>query len=114
MWTYDILFDRLADGRPFKTLSILDEFTRECLAILVSTSIRAEDVISLLTTVIAECRVPVFIRSDNGSEFTIQSVKTFGSVILDKGLKDWVQASRKGWQAVHKVPGFAFVHRSGA
>ena len=45
VWTYDILFDRLADGRPFKTLSILDEFTRECPAILVATSIRAEDVI---------------------------------------------------------------------
>ena len=38
----------------------------------------------------------------------------FGSVILDKGLKDCVQAGRKGWQAVHKEPGFAFAHRSGA
>jgi len=77
VWTYDILFDRLSDGRPFKTLSILDEFTRECLAILVATSIRSEDVIFLLATVIAEREAPVFIRSDNGSEFSAQSVQSW-------------------------------------
>jgi len=75
VWTYDILFDRLADGRPFKTLSILDEFTRECPAILVATSIRAKDVISLLANVIEVHGSPAFIRSDNGSEFTAQSVQ---------------------------------------
>ena len=75
VWTYDILFDRLADGRQFKTLSILDEFTRECLAILVATSIRANDVILILTDVIAERGTPAFIRSDNGSEFTAQNVQ---------------------------------------
>ncbi len=77
VWTYDILFDRLADGRPFKTLSILDEFTRECPAILVATSIRANDVISLLTAVIAAHGTPEFIRSDNGSEFTALNVQTW-------------------------------------
>lgn len=77
VWTYDILFDRLADGRPFKTLSILDEFTRECPAILVATSILAKDVISLLTAVIAVRDAPAFIRSDNGSEFTAHSVQAW-------------------------------------
>jgi transposase InsO family protein len=77
VWTYDILFDRLADGRQFKTLSILDEFTRECPAILVSTSILAQDVIAFLAAVIEMRGAPAFIRSDNGSEFTAQAVQAW-------------------------------------
>ena len=77
VWTYDILFDRLADGKRFKTLSILDEFTRECLGILVSHSILAQDVIASLTTILKNRPAPAFLRSDNGSEFTAQSVQTW-------------------------------------
>lgn len=77
VWTYDILFDRLADGRPFKTLSILDEFTRECLGILVATSIRAEDVIAFLAGILQQRNAPVFLCSDNGSEFTAEAVQTW-------------------------------------
>jgi len=75
VWTYDILFDRLADGKQFKTLSILDEFTRECLGILVSHSILAQDVIALLTKILNHRSAPAFLRSDNGSEFTAQAVQ---------------------------------------
>lgn len=75
VWTYDLLFDRLADGRPFKTLNILDEFTRECLGILVATTIHAEDVIAFLDGVMQKRSSPVFLRSDNGSEFTAESVQ---------------------------------------
>jgi transposase InsO family protein len=75
VWTYDILFDRLAEGRPFKTLSVLDEFTRECLGILVATSILAEDVIAFLDKILQQRSTPVFLRSDNGSEFTAASVQ---------------------------------------
>jgi transposase InsO family protein len=67
--------DRLADGRPFKTLSVLDEFTRECVAILVATSIRAETVITTLSKVMCRRGAPEFLRSDNGSEFTAQAVQ---------------------------------------
>lgn len=77
VWTYDLLFDRFADGRPFKTLSILDEFTRECLGILVATTIHAEDVTSFLDDVMQKRSSPVFLRSDNGSEFTAESVQTW-------------------------------------
>jgi len=77
VWTYDILFDRLADRRQFKTLSILDEFTRECLGILVATSILAQDVIALLAAVLQKRDAPVFLRSDNGSEFTAEPVQTW-------------------------------------
>lgn len=77
VWTYDILFDRLADGRPFKTLSVLDEFTRECLGILTATSILAQDVIALLSAIFLRRTAPVFLRSDNGSEFTAEPVQTW-------------------------------------
>jgi transposase InsO family protein len=77
VWTYDILFDRLAEGRPFKTLSVLDEFTRECQGILVATSILAEDVIAFLNEVMKKHSAPVFLRSDNGSEFTAETVQTW-------------------------------------
>ena len=77
VWTYDILHDRLADGHPFKTLSVLDEFTRECVAILVATSIQAEDVIMRLGQVFRHHGAPEFLRSDNGSEFTAQAVQTW-------------------------------------
>jgi len=75
VWTYDLLFDRLAQGRPFKTLSVLDEFTRECLGILVATSILAQDVIAFLGRIFQDRTAPVFLRSDNGSEFTAESVQ---------------------------------------
>jgi transposase InsO family protein len=77
VWTYDILHDRLADGRPFKTLSMLDEFTRECVTILVATSIHAEDVIAMLYKVFRHRGAPEFLRSDNGGEFTAQAVQTW-------------------------------------
>ncbi len=77
VWTYDILFDRLADGRPFKTLSVLDEFTRECLGILVAASIHAEDVIAFLADILRQRHAPVFLRSDNGGEFTAEAVQTW-------------------------------------
>lgn len=77
VWTYDILFDRLANGRPFKTLSVLDEFTRECLGILVATSILSEDVMAFLSGILQQRNAPVFLRSDNGSEFTAEIVQTW-------------------------------------
>jgi putative transposase len=74
VWTYDILYDRLANGRQFKTLSILDEFTRECLAIHVAPSVRATDVMTVLQRTMQQHGQPQFIRSDNGSEFTATPV----------------------------------------
>jgi len=77
VWTYDILFDRLAKGCLFKTLSVLDEFTRERLGILVATTIHAEDVIAFLEGIMQKRSSPVFLRSDNGSELTAESVQTW-------------------------------------
>jgi putative transposase len=79
VWTYDTrsVHDQLAEGRPFKTLSVLDEFTRECVAILVAFSIRADEVIRVLHTVFRQHGAPEFLRSDNGGEFTAAAVQVW-------------------------------------
>jgi transposase InsO family protein len=65
---------RTADGRAFKILNILDEYTRECLAILVNRRITSQDVIEQLFNLIVFRGVPEHIRSDNGPEFTAKAV----------------------------------------
>lgn len=69
VWTYDFLEDSTADGRKLRCLTIVDEFTRECLAIRVARSFRSVDVIQVLAQVFAEYGAPAFLRSDNGPEF---------------------------------------------
>lgn len=75
VWSYDFLFDRLDDGRQIKILPVVDNFTRECLAILVAFNITARDVVTLLKSLIAEHGAPAFLRSDNGPEFIAREVK---------------------------------------
>ena len=72
--TYDFLEDSTVDGRQLRCLTIVDEFTRECLAIQVARSFRSADVIRVLAQVFAEYGLPAFIRSDNGSEFIAQAL----------------------------------------
>ena len=67
--TYDFLEDSTADGRKLRILTIVDEFTRECLAIKVARAFQSADVIRVLAQVFAEYGQPAFIRSDNGPEF---------------------------------------------
>ena len=68
-WSYDFLFDATADGRRLKWMPIIDEHTRECLALEADRSIPSTDVIDVLDRLIAERGAPAFIRSDNGPEF---------------------------------------------
>lgn len=75
VWTYDFISDQTNDGRPLKLLTVLDEFTRESLAIEISRSIKAKDVISVLEYLFAVRAVPGCIRSDNGSEFIADTIK---------------------------------------
>lgn len=74
VWTYDVLHEQLADGRWFKTVSILDEFTRECVTIKVGRTLRTPEVIAALTEAMSRQGPPTFLRSDNGSEFTATAV----------------------------------------
>jgi len=75
VWSYDFMIDRTADGRPFKILNIIDEYTRECLAIRVSRKIKNQDVIDLLFHLFIFRGIPGHIRSDNGPEFTSRSIR---------------------------------------
>ncbi len=74
VWTYDFVHDRLAGGGVVKLLCVLDEHTRECLAIEVGKSIRSADVILTLSRLMRLYGKPQFIRSDNGPEFTAAAV----------------------------------------
>lgn len=69
VWSYDFVHGRTNDGRAFRLLNILDEFTRECLAIKVARKLRSKDVLETLGELFVRRGVPGHIRSDNGSEF---------------------------------------------
>jgi transposase InsO family protein len=75
VWAYDFVQARTHDGRAFRMLTVIDEYTRECLAIAVDRHIRSGDVLQVLTDLFTRHGAPDFIRSDNGSEFTAQAVR---------------------------------------
>jgi transposase InsO family protein len=75
VWSYDFLYDRTEDGRQLKIMPIVDEFTRECLAIMVGRSITARDVVRELDVLFAARGEPSNVRSDNGPEFMAETVK---------------------------------------
>ena len=68
---------RTHDGRPLRLLTVIDEFTRECLAIEVARHIRADDVRHCLTRLMVAHGVPAHLRADNGPEFTAQAVRAW-------------------------------------
>ena len=70
VWAYDFVADRTHDGRPLKMLTIVDEYTRECLAIIVARQMKSIDVLQVLADLFVERGAPEYIRSDNGPEFT--------------------------------------------
>lgn len=69
VWSYDFVAERTYDGRSFKILNIIDEYTKECLCALVQRRVRSQDVILALADLFLERGCPKFIRSDNGPEF---------------------------------------------
>ncbi len=75
VWSYDFVYARTHDGRPLRMLTLMDEFTRECLAIDVGRRLNSENVLCRLTQLFVERGVPKHIRSDNGPEFTAQAVR---------------------------------------
>lgn len=77
VWTWDFIHDRTEDGRALKWLSIVDEFTRECLALEVRRSFRSGDVIEVLKELFLIRGVPEHIRSDNGPEFIARAIKAW-------------------------------------
>ena len=75
VWSYDFVKCRTTDGRAFRVLTLIDEFTRECLAMLVARKITSQDVIDQLYTLFLVRGVPEHIRSDNGPEFTAREIR---------------------------------------
>ena len=91
VWSYDFVEDRTHDGRKYRMLNVIDEFTRECIAIRVSRKLKAVDVIDVLSDLFILRGVPSHIRSDNGPEF------------IAKALRDWIAAV--GAKTAYIMPG---------
>jgi putative transposase len=75
VWAYDFVSGRTHDGVPFRMLTLVDEYTRECLAVDVARKLTSDDVLERLAWLMATRGVPAHIRSDNGPEFTAQVVR---------------------------------------
>ena len=75
VWSYDFVEDRTHNGRKYRMLNVIDEFTRECLAIRVNRKLRSTDVIDVLSDLFILRGVPGHIRSDNGPEFIAKAVR---------------------------------------
>jgi len=91
VWSYDFMQARTHDGRAFRLLTLIDEYTRECLSIDVARRLTSEDVLERLSDLFVRRGVPDYIRSDNGPEFTAKAVR------------DWL--SRVGVRTLFIEPG---------
>jgi putative transposase len=96
VWSWDFVMDRTDDGRPIKMLTLIDEFTKECLALHPARRIRANDVIDIFADVMIEHGIPEHIRSDNGPE------------MIAKNLRRWL--GRLGVKSVYIEPGSPWEH----
>ena len=95
VWAYDFVFDASASGQQIKCLTVIDEFTRECLAIDVAGSIRSSRVIEVLKRLISLHGAPRYLRSDNGPEFVSHAIlEWLGTAHIDTALND----PGKPWQ----------------
>ncbi len=95
VWAYDFVFDACANGQQLKCLTVIDEFTRECLAIEVAGSLRSGRVIEVLSRLITVRGAPKFLRSDNGPEFVSRAVLRW---LQDAGIDTAPIDPGKPWQ----------------
>jgi len=77
VWAWDFVHDRTEDGRPLKWLSVVDEYTRECLALEARRSFKSVDVIDVLRELLLIRGTPLHIRSDNGPEFIAHAIRSW-------------------------------------
>jgi putative transposase len=75
VWSYDFAMDATEDGRRLKVMPVVDEYSRECLALEMERSITAEGVVEILDRLFTERGEPAYIRSDNGPEFIAEAIK---------------------------------------
>jgi putative transposase len=91
VWTCDFIHDRTSNGRPLKWLTLVDEYTRECLVLHAAESMSGSDVRRIVARVMGRRGAPTKIRSDNGSEFICEA------------LSGWLR--RKGSESIPVAPG---------
>ena len=77
VWSYDFVEHRTHDGRKYRMLNVIDEFTRECLAIRVARRLSSTDVIDVLSDLFILRGIPGHVRSDNGPEFIAEAVQSW-------------------------------------
>ena len=77
VWAYDFVAERTHDGRPLKILTVVDEYSRECLALVVARRLRSTDVLETLADLFVTHGAPAYLRSDNGPEFTAGLVRAW-------------------------------------
>ena len=91
VWSYDFVADRTANGRALRILSIIDEYTRECLHITTARHLTSQDVLNALFHLFIHRGTPAYIRSDNGPEFTAKAVRKWlgnlgvGTLFIEPG-----------------------------
>ena len=91
VWSYDFVSDRTVDGRPLKMLTVIDEYTRECLAIDVKRRMRSIHVLERMADLFMAHGTPEYIRSDNGPEFTAHLIRSWldrldvGTLFIEPG-----------------------------
>lgn len=95
VWTYDFVFDQSLSGKSLKMLTLIDEYTRECLALEVGISIKSKGVRQILEKICLEKGFPEMIRSDNGSEFIGGAVNDW---LAENGIKPIFIEPGKPWQ----------------
>jgi transposase InsO family protein len=91
VWCWDFIHDRTGDGRPLKWLSVVDEYTRECVVLEVRRGLTAPAVVAVLAEAVRRHGAPRHVRSDNGPEF------------IAKAIRDWLAAAGVG--ALYIAPG---------
>ena len=95
VWAYDFIFDACANGQRLKCLTVVDEYTRECLAIDVAGSIRSSRVIEVLSRLISVHGAPRYLRCDNGPEFVSRAILEW---IIGAGINTAHIDPGKPWQ----------------
>lgn len=77
VWSYDMVMDRTSDGRLLRTMVIIDDYTRECLSMYMARSIKSHEVLDKLYELFLIRGTPEYLRSDNGSEFTANVIRSW-------------------------------------
>ena len=95
VWAYDFVFDYCANGQQLKCLTVVDEFTHECLAIDVAGSIRSGRVIDVLTRLMSTHGAPAYLRSDSGPEFVSHAILQW---LTDARIETAIIDPGKPWQ----------------